>query len=339
MPECDQGRIALPVLECIAACRDLPPAVTTIKSILRGTWKPIGIWLQHPDSAEKVRDAMPTIEQLCNESGLNRYHDDILSEMLDALLETGYITRKGTTSSNDKHYASEYQVYELAPMGDQARRQRHVRLPELPLLQSVLNPSRAVRGDISGSNATSPSALAETVLATSTEPWAPTTKWQFCNKRPGLEGGKPSWEQSYDRWIAGEPLLAVAHNAQGKSVKLETVRRHIVEALMQGRGVALGRLADEAGWALPTAREWSTIDDAAAKLGIDPRTPDFRAKPLVSSVAKSLTAPDAPGSTASSPVDMKRCYECIEWWATLKRVAFPLAFAVPDQKRRRTEPA
>ena len=118
-------------------------------------------------------------------------------------------------------------------------------------------------------------------------------------------------------------------------MKLETVRRHVVEALMQGHPVAFARLADEACWALPSATEWHAIDAAAAAHEVDPIAPDFRAKPLASALAASLAVTEGIKKTGPETIDMKRCYESIEWWVALKRAAYPAVFTESTDQNKR----
>ena len=103
---------------------------------------------------------------------------------------------------------------------------------------------------------------------------------------------------------------------------------------MQGHPV-FARLADEACWALPSAEEWHAIDAAAAAQAVDPVAPDFRAKPLASAVATSLVVTEDTPKTCPEPVDMKRCYESIEWWIALKRIAYPAVFTESAESNKR----
>ena len=222
-----------------------------------------------------------------------------------------------------------YFVYELTPKGHCARREQNVDLPSLARLWQPGTASTKV------STKTPLTPCSNLVLQTTHEPWTPAEKWIFCSNKPGLEGGKPAWQLTYERWAAGDTLATIAENMGAKKVKLETVRRHVVEALMHGNPVAIARLADEARWAPPTAKEWCAIDDAAAAQEADPIAPDFRAKPLAAAVAASLAASDDCNAQGAEPADMKRCYESIEWWIALKRIAYPAVFTESTDSNKR----
>ena len=97
-----------PILECLAACKDWPPSISTIKSILGGSWRATGIWLQRVEVADQVREALPQIERLRQASGTGTYHDAILSEILDALTAADYVKRVRVDSKSEQHFSPTY---------------------------------------------------------------------------------------------------------------------------------------------------------------------------------------------------------------------------------------
>ena len=115
-------RIVAPVLECMSVCRAFPPSATMIKSILAGTWKPTGVWLQRANIIHQIQEARATMARLCQASGLGRYHDAVLSEVLDALVQGEYVARVEVASSNEKHYMPTYRVRSLQPYTDPSHR-------------------------------------------------------------------------------------------------------------------------------------------------------------------------------------------------------------------------
>ena len=78
--------------------------------LLSGTWKPTGVWLTRANVIDRIHDARETIGELCKASGLSRYHDALLSEILDVLVKVGYAAWVAAASTNEQHYNSTYRV-------------------------------------------------------------------------------------------------------------------------------------------------------------------------------------------------------------------------------------
>ena len=106
-------RIVAPVLECMSVCRAFPPSATMIKSMMAGTWKPTGVWVQRANIIHQIQEARATMARLCQASGLGRYHDAVLSEVLDALVQGEYVARVQVASGNEKHYMPTYRMRPL----------------------------------------------------------------------------------------------------------------------------------------------------------------------------------------------------------------------------------
>ena len=350
-------RAAAPILECLAACKDWPPSVSTIKSILGGSWRPTGAWLQRAQVADQVREALPQIERLRQASGAGTYHDAILSEILDALTAADYVKRVRVDSKNEQHYSRtyhairrhpprlrpitpipqphllqhhappnyRYDVYVLTQSGWRGREQQEVKLAPMPLLKAVLDP-RAAADAQEVMSATVRTLCAEAAMVTEDEPWKPAAAWKFSVDKRGREGGAPVWESTYKRWATGTTVMEIAASTSTKPLKSETVRGHIVQAFMRGHPVNIARLATESQWALPNWGEWAAIETAAASKGVDPQMVDVPTKDLMMMVTEGWARSDGDGPAAAS-TRVKRCYACINWWTTLKRVGYTPVFA------------
>jgi hypothetical protein len=120
--------------------------------------------------------------------------------------------------------------------------------------------------------------------------------------------------------------MEIVANAGSKPLKLETARGHITQALMRGRTVDIARLAAESQWPLPDWTEWAAIEQAAAARGINPVLPDVRAKDLVATILETQAGNDGGGAAAAASARVKRCYDCITWWTTLKRAGYSPVF-------------
>ena len=160
-------------------------------------------------------------------------------------------------------------------------------------------------------------------------PWQPPSQWRCAVSKPGRDGGQPVWEASYARWVAEESLAKIAaHPKIGKPVKESTIRRHIEDALLFGRPVDIARLSKEASSELPNAAEWACIEEAATKHCIDPSGRCFTAKVIVDEVLLALAL--GPQETKAGE---KRIYDCIGWWALLKRSGYPVRFCASSNKK------
>ena len=84
-----------------------------IKCILSGTWKPTGVWLQRASIIQQVQASREKMARLCQASSLSRYHDGVLFEILDALVEGEYVARVKVESENKRHYMPTYRIHVL----------------------------------------------------------------------------------------------------------------------------------------------------------------------------------------------------------------------------------
>lgn len=99
--------------------------------------------------------------------------------------------------------------------------------------------------------------------------FTPTAPWQYAVYKPNKKTGLASWESSYNRFVEGESPQAIALlPVSGKSVQVQTVIGHIMEGLMQGRGVDLQRIA--CILPPPTQHEWQQLQEAERSQDMDP---------------------------------------------------------------------
>lgn len=100
--------------------------------------------------------------------------------------------------------------------------------------------------------------------------------WEFALYKPQKKTGKATWENSYDRFQAGENPLAIAMVPGGtkQPIQVQTVVGHILEATVFGREVDLQRLAEFTK--PPNEKEWEELRAAELATGMnvcgDPET-------------------------------------------------------------------
>ena len=174
--------------------------------------------------------------------------------------------------------------------------------------------------------------------------WAATKAWAHAVYKVAKNGALPKWEVSYKRFTAGEHPQAIAMDQEnGKPIQANTVIGHILEAMTHGRPVNLRRLVTIAGAALPNDREWTSIEDAVAGLGLDVvKLATVSTKDIM--LASSGRA-DIPGDQKTD--DDKKIeaawYERVKWFLAFKRAGVPVSFTstttdteIPASKRQRT---
>ena len=107
------------------------------------------------------------------------------------------------------------------------------------------------------------------------EAFSPEKPWEFAVYKPLKKTGKASWESSHERFLNGEHPQTIAMSPlNGKPIQMTTVVGHVLDGLIQGRPVPLGRLSQFIP--APTKSEWEQLKEAEAATGMnvvsDPNT-------------------------------------------------------------------
>ena len=93
----------------------------------------------------------------------------------------------------------------------------------------------------------------------------------------------PSWRISYDNFIAGVVVAAIAP-MHAKPILVTTVIGHLLDAFHNGYGLDLNRLLHEckaAGYPFPTRKQCDLLEAAAKLLGLDPATEELSSKSVL----------------------------------------------------------
>ena len=159
----------------------------------------------------------------------------------------------------------------------------------------------------------------------------PARPWAFATYRPrkrkGFPDEPPPWEVSWRRFRdGGESVEAVATTrADGRAVQPSTVVGHLLEALVQGRDVDLGRAlggGSDFGATVPREAEWERMEDAASAEGVDPvgDPSAFSAKAILRGVVGAeLAEKDRELKTEGERAAEAAWYGKIRVWAALRR--------------------
>merc|ERR1719330_328715 len=188
------------------------------------------------------------------------------------------------------------------------------------LTANAIDGGQAAEGDADGAEAGDQ----ECCIKLPSGDFTPAGKWSHAVYKPG-KAGMPPWEQSLIRFQKGEHPEAIAvGQASGKPVTAATVIGHLQEALVQGRAVNIGRVAQVA--ALPKKGEWDKMEHGAVVGQLDVTVPDFKAKDLL----RAILGEQVDADHTTKPEDQKAVesawYSKIRWYQSLKRAAFPVAF-------------
>lgn len=159
----------------------------------------------------------------------------------------------------------------------------------------------------------------------------PARPWAFATYRPrkrkGFPDEPPPWEVSWRRFRdGGESVEAVATTrADGRAVQPSTVVGHLLEALVQGRDVDLGRAlggGSDFGATVPREAEWERMEDAASAEGVDPvgDPSAFSAKAILRGVVGAeLAEKDRELKTEGERAAEAAWYGKIRVWAAMRR--------------------
>jgi len=174
------------------------------------------------------------------------------------------------------------------------------------------------------------------VLAFPPGDFAPARKWVHAVYKLGARGKLPVWEASYQRFQRGEHPEAIAMKQEsGKPIQPSTVGNHLLEALLQGKPVNLGRLAEVIP--APTRAQWEKVEHAAAVTGADPCSPDFKVKDVLREILGAIVDAEHTEKSDAQKAEEAAWYNCIRWYRSLRCVDFPASFGTggPDAKRQR----
>eukprot|EP00594_Rhizosolenia_setigera_P004227 CAMPEP_0178948180 /NCGR_PEP_ID=MMETSP0789-20121207/5326_1 /TAXON_ID=3005 /ORGANISM="Rhizosolenia setigera, Strain CCMP 1694" /LENGTH=1048 /DNA_ID=CAMNT_0020628511 /DNA_START=100 /DNA_END=3246 /DNA_ORIENTATION=- len=99
----------------------------------------------------------------------------------------------------------------------------------------------------------------------------PAKGWEHAVYKQNKKTGLASWESSYDRFVKGgeHPQAIAIKPANGKPIQVATVINHILQGLLHGRPVPLGRLSKFAH-NLPTEEEWEELTKCEVESQINP---------------------------------------------------------------------
>ena len=165
------------------------------------------------------------------------------------------------------------------------------------------------------------------------------TKWQYAVYKPTKKTGKARWEETYDRFAAGESVssIAITGGLGGKPVQAKTIVSHLLEALVQGKNVDVLKLIETIP--APTETEWQKLemvedqmkgtmdpvgDPSAA--GVDDRN-NFGKKDFLRPILRDLVDTKASDRTDEEQRVVARWYDCLGWFLTFRRIDYEPSFS------------
>ena len=150
--------------------------------------------------------------------------------------------------------------------------------------------------------------------------------WEFAVYKPQKKTGKATWENSYDRFYAGENPLAIAMApGEGKKpIQVQTVMGHILESCVFGREVDLDRMAEFTP--PPNEKEWEELRAAELATGMnvcgDPETSGRNGdKFTMTEFLKPIT-----GDTNFDSALFGQWCNHLKWYMALRRASYEPVF-------------
>jgi len=184
-----------------------------------------------------------------------------------------------------------------------------------------------------GEGAEASGGASEEVMILPAGMFTPARKWEHAVVKV-KRGGKPSpWEVSLRRFQQGEHIEAIAASQEsGKPIQPQTVCGHLFEALLNGNGVDLQRLAEVS--APPPRSQWERLEKAAAVSGVDVRAANFQQKDLLRDILGDKLDKEFDKRTEEEKAELNAWYGAVRWFRTMKCVDVPISWA-PSAKRQR----
>lgn len=163
----------------------------------------------------------------------------------------------------------------------------------------------------------------------------PENAWEHFVYKPVKKTGKAAWESSYERFIAGEPIQAIAMNpSNGRPIQVATVMGHVFDGLLSGRPVNLKALATVVS--PPNKIEWEAFTKIEAETGMnvtgDPKVSgkngaSFSMNEFITPlVGEEIMMKDYADRTQEEKDMLTKHYEKLKWYMVLRRIEFTPTF-------------
>ena len=196
-------------------------------------------------------------------------------------------------------------------------------------------------GGGSGGSAASASATAPKMEFPSDEFFMPPTSWQHAVYKAIKKTGLASWESSYNRFIGGESPMTIAMSpANGRPIQVNTVVKHIQDALLHGKPVPLKKLA--AVVPPPNKEEWNELRRCEDLTGLDvegdPATSGTNGEALKMTdflapiMGPAFLAKDFKERTEEERVKFNHWCSLLNWYLALRRSKYQPKFEEEDSK-------
>ena len=201
-------------------------------------------------------------------------------------------------------------------------------------LSEWISQTRHSNGGAGGNSTVAPSSSGKMVFPPGYSYTAP-CPWNYAAYKPNKKTGLATWESSYNRFTEGEHPAAIAMNpVSGRAITVNTVIKHILDGLVLGRPVHLGRLADVAP--APNREEWEMLckceDVTAIDVTGDPSTSGadggaFRMTDLLLPVmGNEFAAKDYKDRTEEEKATFGRWCGALNWFLALRRANYTPSF-------------
>ena len=167
------------------------------------------------------------------------------------------------------------------------------------------------------------------------ENFEPKSAWEFFSYKPNKKTGMATWESSYNRFMSGACVHAIAMNpSNGRPIQAQTVVGHIFDGALAGRSINLKKLSQYSK--PPTKSEWGKLQQAEIETSLDvtgdPKTSGVNGESLrmtdflVPIMGNAFAAKDFKERTDEEKDKFAYWCNLFKWYSLLKRLGFEPTF-------------
>ena len=154
----------------------------------------------------------------------------------------------------------------------------------------------------------------------------PSKPWVHAVYKPNKKTGKATWEVSYERYIAGEPIEDIAMSqSNGRPILAATVVGHLLEALVQGRGLNLVNIAEVL--IPPNKIEWDMLRNCELESNLNPCEPDFKLTDfLIPIMGDEFNLKEKEDRTSEERIKFSKWCNLVKWYSTFRKINYTPTF-------------
>ena len=155
------------------------------------------------------------------------------------------------------------------------------------------------------------------------ESFTPIQPWAYATYKPNKKTGRATWENSYDAFVAGKSINAIAMTGNattGRALAPSTVVSHVLAALVLGKTVPLKRLFSAVPAEIPTMQQWQQLAEAEKSTGQDPTCDPAQSMWKMTEMLRPIVGDDVVDTISAERTEAQKAV-LAPWWPRLKMYA------------------